>query len=158
MQSRTSLRSKIGWSNTVFVFQTNYFSSFCYNSLADFSSQKKYILLPFLSTYSDEFRSSLRVRISSLPKHSLHLKILLDFPCFRSRAKIRAIAKMATSREEVEFKTLDGLTLRGVLFPAKKHSPAVILAPGVSYLHVAPSFSRYSLCLGDVLSESTNTF
>ncbi|TVY49131.1 Polyketide transferase [Lachnellula occidentalis] len=39
---------------------------------------------------------------------------------------------MATSREEVEFKTLDGLTLRGVLFPAKKHSPAVILAPGLN--------------------------
>lgn len=41
---------------------------------------------------------------------------------------------MATPRENVEFKTLDGLTLRGLLFPAKKkHSPAIILAPGVSY-------------------------
>ncbi|KUJ19569.1 alpha/beta-hydrolase [Mollisia scopiformis] len=39
---------------------------------------------------------------------------------------------MATSREEVEFKTLDGLTLRGLLFPAKKHSPAIILAPGLN--------------------------
>ena len=79
---------------------------------------------------------------------------------------------MATLREEVEFKTLDGLTLRGVLFPAKKHSPAIILAPGVSYIYVtvksisisAPrilnqeAFLDTPSCLRDVLLESTNPF
>lgn len=51
---------------------------------------------------------------------------------------------MATTREKVEFKTLDGLTLRGVLFPAKKHSPAVILAPGVSLDMLDPRASQHS--------------
>lgn len=34
--------------------------------------------------------------------------------------------------EDVEFKTLDGLTLRGWLYPADVRGPAVILTPGVS--------------------------
>lgn len=39
--------------------------------------------------------------------------------------------KMA-AHEEVEFKTLDGLTLRGWLYPASKRGPGVIITPGVS--------------------------
>ncbi|KAH9902282.1 DltD N-terminal domain protein [Xylariomycetidae sp. FL2044] len=34
------------------------------------------------------------------------------------------------SREDVEFRTLDGLTLRGHLYPAGQKSPAVIMTPG----------------------------
>ncbi|KAI1178392.1 DltD N-terminal domain protein [Nemania sp. FL0916] len=34
------------------------------------------------------------------------------------------------SREDVEFKTLDGLTLRGHLYPASTRGPAVIMTPG----------------------------
>ncbi|KAI9658403.1 MAG: hypothetical protein M1821_002536 [Bathelium mastoideum] len=33
-------------------------------------------------------------------------------------------------REDVSFSTIDGLTLRGTLYPAGKHGPAVILTPG----------------------------
>jgi fumagillin biosynthesis transferase len=36
--------------------------------------------------------------------------------------------------EDVEFKTLDGLTIRGWLFPAPGRGPAVIITPGVSQL------------------------
>ena len=35
-------------------------------------------------------------------------------------------------REDCEFQTLDGLMLRGWLFPAAQRGPAVILTPGVS--------------------------
>lgn len=41
-------------------------------------------------------------------------------------------SRMTSFHEEVEFKTLDGLTLRGWLYPTKGHSPAVIMTPGVS--------------------------
>lgn len=35
------------------------------------------------------------------------------------------------SRQNVEFTTLDGLTLRGWLFPAPERGPAIIMTPGV---------------------------
>ncbi|KAJ2981690.1 hypothetical protein NUW58_g6623 [Xylaria curta] len=34
------------------------------------------------------------------------------------------------NKEDVEFKTMDGLTLRGWLFPAKQRGPAIIMTPG----------------------------
>lgn len=39
---------------------------------------------------------------------------------------------------EVEFKTLDGLTLRGTLYlSSEPHGPAIVMTPGVSYtLHI----------------------
>lgn len=33
--------------------------------------------------------------------------------------------------EDVEFKTMDGLTLRGWLYPAAQKGPAIIVTPGV---------------------------
>ena len=36
-------------------------------------------------------------------------------------------------RRDIEFPTLDGLTLRGWLFPGTKGGPAIILHNGVSY-------------------------
>lgn len=39
---------------------------------------------------------------------------------------------MAKDYEDVEFKTIDGLVLRGWLFPAAKRGPAVVMTPGVS--------------------------
>ena len=39
---------------------------------------------------------------------------------------------MATHHQDVEFKTLDGLTIRGWLYPAKSRGPAIIITPGVS--------------------------
>jgi hypothetical protein len=36
------------------------------------------------------------------------------------------------AHEDVEFKTLDGLTLRGWLYPASKRGPGIIITPGVS--------------------------
>lgn len=41
-------------------------------------------------------------------------------------------ATTPTHHEDVEFKTLDGLTLRGWLYPAASKGPAVIMTPGVS--------------------------
>lgn len=40
-------------------------------------------------------------------------------------------------REDIEFKTLSGVTLRGWLYPAGKHGPGIILSAGV----------RENLCL-----------
>lgn len=39
----------------------------------------------------------------------------------------------ALAREDVEFNTLDGLTLRGFLFPASQHGPGMIMSPGVRH-------------------------
>ena len=39
---------------------------------------------------------------------------------------------VVTNREDVEFQTLDGVTLRGWLYPAPSRGPAVIMSPGVS--------------------------
>ena len=36
--------------------------------------------------------------------------------------------------EDVEFKTLDGLTLRGWLYPVSGRGPAIVITPGVSVL------------------------
>lgn len=36
------------------------------------------------------------------------------------------------NHEDIEFLTLDGLTLRGWLYPVNELGPAVILTPGVS--------------------------
>lgn len=35
-------------------------------------------------------------------------------------------------QENVQFKTVDGLTLRGLLYPASQKGPAIIMTPGVS--------------------------
>ena len=40
---------------------------------------------------------------------------------------------MAAYHQDVEFKTLDGLTIRGWLYPAKSRGPAIIITPGVSW-------------------------
>ena len=39
---------------------------------------------------------------------------------------------MGISREDISIKTIDGLTLRGWLYPAADYGPAVIITPGVS--------------------------
>ncbi|GAP90163.1 putative peptidase s15 [Rosellinia necatrix] len=37
------------------------------------------------------------------------------------------------SREDVEFTTMDGLTLRGCIYPAAQRGPAIILTPGFNF-------------------------
>jgi hypothetical protein len=55
---------------------------------------------------------------------------------------LQKITMTAPLREDVSFKTLTGLTLRGWLFPAEKHGPGIILSPGVR------NFSpEYAICL-----------
>ncbi len=39
-------------------------------------------------------------------------------------------------QEDVEFSTLDGLVLRGRLYPAAGAGPGIILSPGVSQLSI----------------------
>ncbi|KAL2000897.1 hypothetical protein VTN02DRAFT_2485 [Thermoascus thermophilus] len=52
------------------------------------------------------------------------------------------------SFQDVEFKTLDGLTLRGALYPARERGPAVIMTPGFNCVkemllpEVAEQFQR----------------
>ena len=48
---------------------------------------------------------------------------------------------MALRVEDAEFKTLDGLTLRGNLYPASSRGPAIIITPGVSALPTVQEFS-----------------
>ena len=56
---------------------------------------------------------------------------------------------MAPHHEEVSFQTLDGLTIRGWLYPAKARGPAIIITPGVSLpillLPFAPSPKRQAI-------------
>jgi hypothetical protein len=43
------------------------------------------------------------------------------------------MASLHTQILSVSFKTLDGILLRGCLYPAEKYGPAVIMTPGVSF-------------------------
>ena len=45
-------------------------------------------------------------------------------------------SRMSTYHEAIEFRTLDGLTIRGSLYPATKRGPAVVMTPGVSEVHI----------------------
>jgi hypothetical protein len=49
-----------------------------------------------------------------------------------SRAVLISLFKMAPERRTVEFKTVDGLTLRGWFFPVGVKGPCIIMAHGVS--------------------------
>ena len=39
---------------------------------------------------------------------------------------------MVNNRKDISFKTIDGLTLKGWLYPAESLAPAIIITPGVS--------------------------
>jgi hypothetical protein len=45
-----------------------------------------------------------------------------------------------SNHEDVEFKTLDGLTLRGSLYPAQQKGPGIVITPGVGPLKTAILF------------------
>ncbi|KAI1415347.1 DltD N-terminal domain protein [Hypoxylon sp. FL1857] len=49
------------------------------------------------------------------------------------------------SSEPVEFKTLDGLILRGTLYPASNHGPAIIMTPGFNFTRetLLPKVAQY---------------
>lgn len=40
------------------------------------------------------------------------------------------------NRRDVEFRTIDGLTLRGWLYQASDRGPGIVLTPGVSLLAI----------------------
>jgi hypothetical protein len=61
--------------------------------------------------------------------------LLLGFPLFLSNLELKMAA-----HEDVEFKTLDGLTLRGWLYPASKRGPGIVITPGVSQSQFHGSF------------------
>lgn len=44
------------------------------------------------------------------------------------------IGRELVARQNVEFPTIDGLKIRGWLFPAQGYGPAVIITPGVMSL------------------------
>jgi len=46
---------------------------------------------------------------------------------------------MAIYRKDVEFKTIDGLTLKGWLYPTSARGPAIVITPGVNL-----PFSKHS--------------
>ncbi|KAI9642740.1 hypothetical protein NHQ30_008471 [Ciborinia camelliae] len=57
---------------------------------------------------------------------------------------------MIPSTKDVEFQTLDGLTIRGTLYPASKRGPAVIITPGFNCVkemfvpQVAEQFQKHN--------------
>lgn len=67
------------------------------------------------------------VQSLSIFHRSTHLKYLLK--------KDMTVSEL--TREDVEFKTLDGLTLRGWLYPAAQRGPAMIMSPGVRNSHTS---------------------
>lgn len=50
--------------------------------------------------------------------------------------------------EDAEFKTLDGLTIRGWLYPAKTRGPAIIITPGVSCVSIMQNHSILACRVG----------
>ena len=48
------------------------------------------------------------------------------------------------SRKGVNFPTLDGLTLRGWLFPAAQKGPAIIMTPGVCTFRLISKLDKLS--------------
>jgi hypothetical protein len=59
------------------------------------------------------------------------------------------------AHQEVEFKTLDRLTLKGRLYPASRRGPGIILTPGVSpsYFRSAKAVALPSFLLDSLDSE-----
>ena len=47
------------------------------------------------------------------------------------QGQLPLLISVMSQRNEVEFKTLDGLILRGVLYSASSQGPGIVLAPGV---------------------------
>lgn len=45
--------------------------------------------------------------------------------------------------QDVEFKTLDGLTLRGWLYPSSKRGPGIIVTPGVGHAHFYTQYKYF---------------
>lgn len=59
------------------------------------------------------------------------------------------------SREDIEFKSLDGVTLRGWLYPAEKRGPGIILSAGVRENPCLNSKGGLDLSLNNSLRSST---
>lgn len=57
--------------------------------------------------------------------------------------------------QDVEFKTVDGITLRGHMFAAKDRGPGVVMSPGVSFTSNL-RFDNSTLPLG-LLTQSSST-
>ena len=55
-----------------------------------------------------------------------------DTSCCSNFHALSSISTKMAHHDEVEFKTLDGLTLRGWLYPASKRGPGIVITPGVS--------------------------
>jgi len=77
---------------------------------------------PFISSHSTS---------TTLKQVSIHpIKLLFIF---------HSIAQIAMPpTEEVTFKTLDGLSLCGRLYPAASRGPGIVITPGVSFPHYSP--------------------
>lgn len=54
-------------------------------------------------------------------------------------------AKMKLTQEDAEFKTIDGLMLRGRAYLAEQRGPGIVLSPGVSLLLAKWPRLQYSL-------------
>lgn len=59
-------------------------------------------------------------------------------------------------REDVSFPTLDGLTLRGWLYPAAQKGPAIIMTPGVCTSTLLPKINQQSNLLFAVQYDQGN--
>lgn len=60
------------------------------------------------------------------------------------------MTETALPRVDVEFTTLDGLTLRGWVFPAAKRGPGMIMSPGVRTLATSRVLATTRHSLTDV--------
>ncbi|KAK6220536.1 hypothetical protein LQW54_001981 [Pestalotiopsis sp. IQ-011] len=56
--------------------------------------------------------------------------------------------------EEVGFRTLDGLTLRGTIYPARSYGPGIVMTPGTS----ADFLSKFNLTRGTLLPKVAEYF
>lgn len=64
---------------------------------------------------------------------------------------------MAIVREDVSFKTLDGLLIKGWLFPAAKRGPGVIMTPGVCVIRHFSAMKVADQNDSSIASKKTST-
>jgi hypothetical protein len=68
--------------------------------------------------------------------HSLHSGFRVEISSDLVFHTVTVSTPKMSSHEDVEFKTLDGLTIRGWLYPASVRGPAIVITPGVSYFQI----------------------
>ena len=78
--------------------------------------------------------SIIRHKIRGVKYHLMRLAIIASTVHTQSPQLVCLPVSITMSRLDISFPTLDGLTIRGWIYPASKRGPGIIVSPGVSEL------------------------